>query len=122
MAKSTRTLAREQVIQAAEAAQDALSAGGIAFTPLDIVKIAADYAAKHAVLSTQFGSSESQRDLAKQLRSEFVRRITYWEDICLNGGEPVQISKDPPTAVRSIELVDLMLAPPAKKRGRPHRT
>jgi|GEM_PF-3876922 len=119
MAKTPRTLAREQIVQAAESAQDELSACGAKLAPLDILKIAADFAARYAVMGARTGTRCARDELADQLRKEFVARVVFWEDYLFGGGETIVISKDPKIVVRAIELFDVMLDPPRKKRGRP---
>lgn len=109
------------MVEAAETAQSALFANGVTLAPIDILRIAADYAGRHAVLGTQIGTRGAIHDLSERLRKETLARVSYWEDYFPGGSRTITISKSPKRSLRKIELVDMMLSPPPKKRGGPRR-
>lgn len=83
-----------------------------------MIKAAADYAARHAVLSGRSVEAADQSPLADELRQEFLARIAHWEDIYFNGGEKVVVSTNPKKTMRMIEIIDQMLDEAAGRRRR----
>jgi len=87
MAKPDRSEARARVISAAQAAGRELSAQGVDFAPLDVIKIAAGFAADHIVQTCEFGTDAAQRSIADTLRREFLAQIRHYEELHFGGGE-----------------------------------
>jgi hypothetical protein len=87
MTNIDRSEARKRVLAAAEAAGTALSDEGFDFATMDVLKIAAAFAAKYLLLTGEFGTEESQRSAADTLRDEFIAQIRHFEDVYMGGGE-----------------------------------
>jgi hypothetical protein len=80
MTKSERSAARQRILAAAQAESRKLhEEGGVDIATMDILKIAASFAAEYVVLTCEFGTDESQRSAADTLRDEFLSEVRRFE-------------------------------------------